>query len=88
MHPANTCGFRGEKQPGATVIAALFSRNIQTSFCNISPVNVWISAQLVVTSGLTFIVIWYKLQKTNIAMENPPFEDVFPIGKGGFPLPG
>ena len=25
--------------------------------------------------------------KLNIAMENPPFEDVFPIGRGGFPLP-
>jgi len=27
------------------------------------------------------------LRSTNIAMENPPFEDVFPIGKGEFPLP-
>ena len=29
----------------------------------------------------------FRLQSTNIAMENPAFEDVFPIGKGGFPLP-
>ena len=26
------------------------------------------------------------LRSTNIAMENPPILDVFPIGKGGFPL--
>ena len=24
--------------------------------------------------------------KTNMTMENPPFEDVLPFGKGGFPL--
>ena len=26
-------------------------------------------------------------KKTNMAMENPPFEDVFPIENGDFPLP-
>ena len=26
------------------------------------------------------------LQQSNIAMENPPFEDVFPIQDGDFPL--
>ena len=26
------------------------------------------------------------LRKSNIAMENPPFEDVFPIQDGDFPL--
>ena len=26
------------------------------------------------------------LRQTNIAMENAPFVDVFPIGKGGFPI--
>ena len=26
------------------------------------------------------------LQKTNMTMENPPFEDVFPIENGDFPM--
>ena len=29
----------------------------------------------------------FTLWWTKIAMENPPFDDVFPIEKGEFPLP-
>ena len=30
--------------------------------------------------------VWCTLRATNIAMENGPIEDVFPIKSGGFPL--
>ena len=40
-----------------------------------------------VTAVTENLYLFVTLQWTNIAMENPPFEDVFPIGKGGFPLP-
>ena len=30
--------------------------------------------------------VWCTLRGTNIAMENGPIEDVFPIKSGGFPL--
>ena len=33
------------------------------------------------------VVPTYTLRQTNIAMEDPPLEDVFPIGKGEFLLP-
>jgi len=33
---------------------------------------------------LTTIQVENNSPKTNMAMENPPFEDVFPIEKGGF----
>ena len=33
-------------------------------------------------------ILWldYPPPKTNMTMENPPFEDVFPIGNGDFPM--
>ena len=37
--------------------------------------------------NLWILSLNYPPGSTNIAMENPPFEDVFPIGKGEFPLP-
>lgn len=42
MHPANTCGFRGKREPPLShhLATALFTRNIQTSFCNIPPLKV------------------------------------------------
>ena len=33
------------------------------------------------------MVLKFTLRKTNMTMENPPFEDVFPIEHGDFPLP-
>ena len=41
--------------------------------------RVWISPWL--------LVYLFTLRQTNIATENPRFVDIFPIGKGGFPLP-
>ena len=34
----------------------------------------------------TLEIIGDTLRQSNIAMENPPFEDVFPIQDGDFPL--
>lgn len=42
-----------------------------------------LSNQLVFTSAIFLLLSG----KYNIAMENPAFEDAFPVGKGGFPLP-
>ena len=40
--------------------------------------------------GMFLVAVFYPLYtlwEANIAMEHPRFEDAFPIGKGGFPLP-
>ena len=42
-----------------------------------------LSNQLVFTSAIFLL----PSGKYNIAMENPAFEDAFPVAKGGFPLP-
>ena len=31
-------------------------------------------------------LFWVPARKTNMARENPPFEDVFPIENGDFPM--
>jgi len=36
--------------------------------------------------GCVFQVIFYRLNPPNMAMENPPFEDVFPIESGAFSI--
>ena len=33
-----------------------------------------------------YLIFQFTLRQSNIAMENEPFEDVFPIENGDFPL--
>ena len=47
--------------------------------------NIKISPNAITTFKDTYLYI-YTPPKTNMTMENPPFEDVFPIDNGDFPM--
>ena len=49
-------------------------------FKKICPVEMFLGKKMI------DIIYIYTLRETNIAIENPPYEDVFLIGKGEFPL--
>ena len=41
---------------------------------------------MLIYDGYILPSVYTTLQQSNIAMENGPFEDVYPIKNGGFPL--